>query len=389
METLQKYFETMLADTPTTFHRYMWDKIDWQSRLIGLKGPRGVGKTTLLLQYAKERLNRNTTLMVNAEDLYFTQHKLVDLADEFVRLGGKVLLVDEIHKYEGWSRELKLIYDYHKQLQVIFTGSSILDIEHGESDLSRRVVSYDMQGLSFREYLEFKHNIVIPVATLNQIIKHEVSIPADFHPYAYFNDYLQFGYFPFMTDGNFERRLMQVVNKTLEVDIPQFTEISIAYTRKLKRLLAIIAENVPFKPNMTTIAQTLTTSRNILPEWFEYIERAGLIGQLRDDTGGIRGLGKVDKVYLDNPNLMYLLAHGKTDIGNVRETFFFNQMRVNHDVITSSVSDFQIDDMTFEVGGRNKKQKQIAGIENAYVVKDDIELGYMNVLPLWQFGLTY
>lgn len=379
----------MLSETPVNFHRYMYERIDWSDRLIGLKGPRGVGKTTLLLQRAKEVLDRDTTLLVNADDLYFTTHTLVDLADDFVRLGGKVLMIDEVHKYKEWSRELKLIYDYHKDLKVVFTGSSILDIEEGEADLSRRVVPYEMQGLSFREYLRMFKEIELPKLTLDEILNNKLEMPAGFHPYAYFNEYLRIGYYPFSNESQFERRLMQVVNKTIEVDIPQYTDMTASAIRKLKRLMSIVSESVPFKPNLSSISQVLGISRNLLPEWFAYMEKAGLIMQLRDDTGGIRGLGKVDKVYIDNTALMYMLGRENIDIGNVRETFFLNQTRVMHDVITSSVSDFQIGKYTFEVGGKNKTQKQIAGVSDAFVVKDDIEIGYQNVIPLWVFGLMY
>lgn len=389
MDRLQNRFNIMLSDTPVGFHRYMYDKIDWSDRLIGLKGPRGVGKTTLLLQRAKEFLDRNTTLLVNADDLYFTSHTLVDLADDFVRLGGKVLMIDEVHKYKEWSRELKLIYDYHKDLKVVFTGSSILDIEEGEADLSRRVIPYEMQGLSFREYLRMFKEIELPKLTLDEILNNKLEMPTGFHPYAYFNEYLRIGYYPFSNESQFERRLMQVVSKTIEVDIPQYTDMTASAIRKLKRLMSIVSESVPFKPNLSSISQVLGISRNLLPEWFVYMEKAGLIMQLRDDTGGIRGLGKVDKVYIDNTALMYMLGRENTDIGNVRETFFLNQTRVMHDVITSSVSDFQIGKYTFEVGGKNKTQKQIAGVSDAFVVKDDIEIGYQNVIPLWVFGLMY
>lgn len=389
MDRLQNRFNIMLSDTPVGFHRYMYDKIDWSDRLIGLKGPRGVGKTTLLLQRAKEFLDRNTTLLVNADDLYFTSHTLVDLADDFVRLGGKVLMIDEVHKYKEWSRELKLIYDYHKDLKVVFTGSSILDIEEGEADLSRRVVPYEMQGLSFREYMKMFKGIDLPLLNLGDVLSNKIVVPEGFHPYAYFNEYLRIGYYPFSNESQFERRLMQVVNKTIEVDIPQYTDMTASAIRKLKRLMSIVSESVPFKPNLSSISQVLGISRNLLPEWFVYMEKAGLIMQLRDDTGGIRGLGKVDKVYIDNTALMYMLGRENTDIGNVRETFFLNQTRVMHDVITSSVSDFQIGKYTFEVGGKNKTQKQIAGVSDAFVVKDDIEIGYQNVIPLWVFGLMY
>jgi predicted AAA+ superfamily ATPase len=367
----------------------MFGRINWENRLLGLVGPRGVGKTTLVLQYALKQLKRNETLYVTADDLYFANHKLLDLADEFSRLGGKVLIIDEIHKYKEWSRELKLIYDYHADLKVIFTGSSILDITKGTSDLSRRAVMYQMQGLSFREYLQMFHQISLPVYSLEEIVSHQVEIPGGFRPYAYFQSYLKNGYYPFAKEEDFELRLQQVVRNTLETDILQFAEINVATARKLKQLLAIISQSVPFKPNMSSLATMINAGRNNLADYFLYMEEAGLIAQLRDDTGGIRGLGKVDKVYLDNTNLVYVLGEKEANIGNVRETFFFNQLRVNQDVMTSSVSDFQIGNRTFEVGGKNKKQKQLQGVAHGFVVKDDIETGYLNVIPLWMFGLNY
>lgn len=389
MEKLQASFDAMARAIPTTFHRYMFDRINWDNRLLGLVGPRGVGKTTLMLQYAKEKLNRNTTLFVNADDLYFSAHHLIDLADEFVKQGGTHLIIDEIHKYKDWARELKLMYDYHADLKVLFTGSSILDIHKGSADLSRRAIVYSMQGLSFREYLHMFHDIEIPIYTLTDIIQHQIELPDKFRPYAYFQFYLEQGYYPFSQEDQFNIRLQQVINKTLEVDIPQYAEMSVSTARKLKQLLTIIARSVPFKPNMSSIATLIGVGRNNLSDYFLYLEEAGLIAQLRDGTGGIRGLGKVDKVYLDNPTLMYSLGQENSDIGNMRETFFLNQTRVEQEVITSAISDFQIADYTFEVGGKNKKQKQLQMAENGFVVKDNIEQGYMNVIPLWQFGLNY
>ena len=389
MEKLQASFDAMLRSISTTFHRYMFNRINWDNRLLGLVGPRGIGKTTLMLQYAKEKLNRNTTLFVNADDLYFSAHHLVDLADEFVKRGGTHLIIDEIHKYKDWARELKLIYDYHADLKVFFTGSSILDIHKGSTDLSRRAIVYSMQGLSFREYLEMFHHIKIPAYSLTDIIQHRAELPDKFRPYAYFQSYLEQGYYPFSKEDQFNIRLQQVINKTLEVDIPQYAEMSISTTRKLKQLLIIIAQSVPFKPNMSSIATILGVSRNNLSDYFLYLEEAGLIAQLRDGTGGIRGLGKVDKVYLDNPTLMYSLGQDTSEIGNIRETFFLNQTRVEQKVIKSAISDFQIANYIFEVGGKNKKQKQLQGSENGFIVKDNIEQGYMNVIPLWQFGLNY
>ena len=388
MERLQAAFDKLLRETTSTFHRYMYNRIDWNARIVGLIGPRGVGKTTLVLQYIKENLPRKESLYVVAEDFYFASHTLVDLADAFARTGGKYLIIDEIHKYKGWSRELKLIYDYHSELHVCFTGSSILDIYKGISDLSRRVLTYEMQGLSYREYLSLFHQINLPVYSLQQILNQEVELPQGFLPLQRFSDYLQRGYYPF-SDNNFERYIMNVINTTLEVDIAQYADLTPATIRKLKRLLAIIAQAAPFKPNFTQIGGQLEISRNNIADLCAWLEKAGLIGQLRDSTGGIQGLGKVDKVYLDNATLIYVLGNKNTEIGTIRETFFYNQMRVMNDVISSRISDFEIDGKTFEVGGRKKKQKQIQNAEQGYVVKDDIETGYGNIIPLWHFGLTY
>lgn len=389
MDRLQEYFNNSLRKTNTDFHRYMYDRINWNNRMIGLTGPRGVGKTTLILQYIKENMPRENSLYVTAEDFYFASHKLTDLADNFVKTGGKYLFIDEIHKYKDWSKELKLIYDYHSELKVVFTGSSVLDIKKGASDLSRRAVMYQMQGLSFREYLKLFHQINIARYGLADIISQKVTLRNDFRPLAYFKEYLERGYYPFALESDFDIKIQQVLNQTLETDIPLFADINVSTGRKLKQLLAITAKSVPFKPNVSSIATALGSSRNSIADYCLYIEEAGLIAQLRDATGGIRGLGKVDKIYLDNTNLIYSLGGAMSDIGNIRETLFLNQMRVEHDVISSSVSDFQIDNMTFEVGGKNKKQKQLQGIESGYVVKDDIEMGYANVIPLWQFGLEY
>lgn len=389
MEKLQITFDKLLRETHVDFHRYMYSRINWDNRMIGLVGPRGVGKTTLVLQYIKENLNRNEALYVTAEDFYFASHRLLDLADDFSKLGGKYLFIDEIHKYKDWSRELKLMYDYHSELKVVFTGSSVLDINKGISDLSRRAAMYKMQGLSFREYLWLFHRIKMEVYSLSDILQQKVLLPEGFRPLVFFADYLKRGYYPFALENDFDLHLQQIINLTLESDIPQYAEMNVSTGRKLKQLLAIIAKSVPFKPNMSSIASMLNVSRNNIADYCLYIEEAGLIAQLRDATGGVRGLGKVDKIYLDNPNLIYSLGHSASEVGNIRETFFLNQMRVEYDVIASPISDFLIDDMTFEVGGKNKKQKQLQGVEKGYVVKDDIESGYMNVIPLWQFGLNY
>lgn len=389
MEKLLEYFHKLLRTTETTFLRYSYSEINWKTRMIGLTGPRGVGKTTLILQYIKKNLDPAEALYTTAEDFYFADNKLIDLAEAFVKLGGKYLFIDEIHKYKNWAKELKLIYDYYAELHVVFTGSSVLDINKGAADLSRRAVMYHMQGLSFREYLILFHQFSAASYSLEDILAHKVEIPALKHPLKFFADYLKRGYYPFSLEGDFEIRLQQIINQTLESDIPMFADMNIATGRKLKQLLAIIAKSVPFKPNFSSIATMLSASRNNIADYCLYIEEAGMIAQLRDDTGGIRGLGKVDKIYLDNPNLIYGLADGIPNIGNVRETFFLNQLRVKQAISASAIGDFQVHDMTFEIGGKTKGQKQIQGVEKAYIVKDDIESGFLNTIPLWQFGMTY
>jgi len=389
MDKLFEHFYKLLRELNTDFHRYIYTRINWNSRMIGLTGPRGVGKTTLVLQHIKKDLDPNEALYVTAEDFYFADNKLTDLADLLTKRGIKYLFIDEIHKYKDWSKELKLIYDYHPELKIVFNGSSVLDINKGASDLSRRAVMYQMQGLSFREYLQLFHNITADVYTLQDILTHKVKIPGVDHPLPLFEDYLKKGYYPFAKEDEFDLRLQQIINQTLESDIPQYADMNVSTGRKLKQLLAIISKSVPFKPNISSIATMLGASRNSIADYCLYIEEAGLISQLRDNTGGIRGLRKVDKIYLDNTNLIYNLAQDTPNIGNIRETFFFNQTKVNYDVITSPISDFLIDNITFEIGGKNKGQKQIQGIENSFVVKDDIEFGYTNIVPLWQFGMSY
>lgn len=389
MDKLFEQFLKLFKETDTNFFRYIYTEINWKSRMIGLTGPRGVGKTTLVLQHIKRCLNPAETLYVTAEDFYFADNKLIDLADTFVKSGGKFLFVDEIHKYKDWAKELKLIYDYHPELNIVFTGSSVLDIKKGASDLSRRAVMYHLQGLSFREYLQLFHQISVRTYSLEEILKHKVELPEVKHPLPFFENYLKKGYYPFALEEDFELRLQQIVNQTLETDIPFYAGMNVSTGRKLKQLLAIIAKSVPFKPNMSSIATALSASRNNITDYCLFIEEAGMIAQLRDATGGIKGLGKVDKIYLDNTNLIYSLANDNSNTGNLRESFFLNQLRVKYDVIVSPVADFRVGDYTFEVGGKNKGLKQIQGLNKAYIVKDDIELGYLNTVPLWQFGLTY
>ena len=389
MEQLFATFQRKIKEISTDFVRYKYSEIKWDGRAFGLVGPRGVGKSYMLLQHIKMHLDKNEALYVSADNIYFATHRLVDLADSFVKMGGKHLFIDEIHKYDGWSRELKQIIDSYGELQVVISGSSILDIYKGMADLSRRVPIYEMQGLSFREYLKLFHGIDTPRFNMEDVIGGKAELSEIDHPLPYFHSYLRNGYYPFGRDVEFEMELLQVITQTLEADIPLYMNSNVSVGRKLKALLMVVAQSVPFKPVMTKIAEVTGISRNDVADYLIHIEKAGMISQLRNDTGGIRGLGKVEKIYLDNTNLIYALAPDNADIGNVRETFFMNQTRVGHNVISSSVSDFEIDGKTFEIGGRKKGHRQIESVSDGYVVKDDIETGYSNVIPLWSFGLLY
>lgn len=386
---LKEFMREELERTPVAFRRYIYDKIPWEDRMIGLVGPRGVGKSTLVKQRLLSHDDHSDWLYVSADHVWFSDHTLTDLADEWLKQGGRYLIIDEIHRYPGWSQELKQIYDGHPRLNVIFTGSSVLDIHKGAADLSRRALMFSMQGLSFREYLAMFENINFDVYSIDEIVNHQVEIPADFHPLPLMKEYLQKGYFPFCSLPAYEIRLQQVINQTLEVDIPQYAGMNVATARKFKRLLSLISTMVPFKPNISNLSTELNVSRNDLPDYLVYLEQAGMIGQLRDDTGGIRGLGKVEKIYLDNPNLIYALGGEHSNIGNVRETFFYNQTRVANDVIASKTTDFKIGGRIFEVGGHKKGTRQLEGDPNGIVVRDDIEYGHDRFVPLWQFGLNY
>lgn len=386
---LYDLMEEQLRLTPTNFRRYLFDDVDWEGRLTGIMGPRGVGKSTMLLQYIIMHRNEGHHLYVSADNAYFSTHKLADLASEFVKSGGTHLYIDEVHKYGGWSRELKEVYDSHPELRITFTGSSVLDIRKGEADLSRRVVLESMQGLSFREYLELYHGIVSRAYTLDEILSHQVHLEDLLHPLPFFQQYLAEGYYPFAKEGRFASRMLQVVNQTIEVDIMQYSEMKATTARKLKQLLMIVSGLAPVKPNANSLAKEIGVSNNNVPEYLLLLERSGMLGQLRDDTSGLISLGKVEKIYIDNPNLMTVLAGGNPELGNLRETFFYNQMRVRNHITSSRESDFCIKPYTFEVGGKRKGKKQLADVPNGIVVRDDIEYGAGQFVPLWHFGMNY
>lgn len=386
---LYQYMDEMLRQTVEKHFRYVYEEIDWRARMIGIVGPRGVGKSTMLLQHIRRQADHSKMLYVSADFVYFNTHTLAGLADELVKDGGTHFFIDEVHKYKNWSQELKQIYDVHPDLHVIFTGSSVLDIYRGLADLSRRALVYHMQGLSFREYLLIRHEIEAPAYTLEDIVSQRVSLPGVAHPLPLFREYLAKGYYPFSDEPGFELRINQIVQQTIESDIAQYADLKPATARKLKQLLGVVSSLAPYKPNFDNLAKEVGVSKNNVADYLTYLEKAGLLGLLRDDTAGMRALGKIEKVYVDNPSLMNVLANGRPNIGNVRETFFYNQMRVRNDVLVSRESDFYIAPYTFEVGGRSKGRKQIENVPDGRIVKDDIETGHGIVIPLWTFGMNY
>lgn len=388
-ESLYAYMRLQLELTCSDFHRYLYNDVNWNARMIAITGARGVGKSTMVLQYVKTQISDCKVLYISADHTFFTTHTLVEVADDFSKEAGSLLVIDEVHKYPDRSRELKQIYDTHPDMKVIFTGSSVLDIIDGVADLSRRVLHYTMYGLSFREYLGLFHHISVPKYSLEEILDGKAHIEGMLHPLPAFREYLSEGYYPFAIEGDFPLRMQNVITKTIESDIAQYAGLRATTAKKLKKMLAVISGLAPYKPNADNLALEIGISRNSVQDYLSLLERAQLIGQLRDDTGGIRGLGKVEKVYIDNPSLMRVLSGGKTDVGNMRETFFYNQMRVKNYVISSRQSDFKIEKYTFEVGGRKKGKKQIEDIPDSFIVKDDIEFAQGNVIPLWAFGLNY
>jgi hypothetical protein len=397
MEKLTQKFYEKYAFVQTDLIRDFIHKIDWTNRLIGIKGSRGVGKTTLILQYLKQNYApNNSVLYISLDDLYFSENKLYNLADIFYKKGGKLLAIDEIHRYTNWAVELKNIYDDMPDLKIIFTGSSLLHLQQAKADLSRRAVMYNMPGLSFREYLLFETNQSYPILTLKDVlenhIEYAIQIVQTTKPLAHFEEYLQHGYYPFYKENSlsFHQKLSEIVLTVLEVDIPQFASIQTSNIIYLKKLLKIISASVPFKPNMNALSVRTGISLNTMKNYIQLLNDAQLLNLLYVPEKGINSLNKPEKIYLNNSNLMYNQADENANIGNIRETFIYNQLNVNYKTNTSNESDFLIENKyTIEVGGKNKSKKQIEKLENAFLVKDDIEIGSNNEIPLWLFGFLY
>ncbi|MBD0833221.1 ATP-binding protein [Aestuariibaculum sediminum] len=396
MEDLLLEFQLKIAQVPLNIQRYLVGQIDLNNRLIAVKGARGSGKTTLLLQIVKLHLPLSSSLYVSLDHIYFFENKLYDLAKQFTLFGGTHLLLDEVHKYPNWSREIKLIYDNFPELKVIFTSSSMLEIYKSESDLSRRAVSYYLKELSFREFIAFETQNTIQTYSFSEILDSHNQIATqlldEIKPLPLFEKYLKTGVYPYYKENEalYLQKLQNTINLIIEIDINAVEYLQYDTLVKLKKLLISIASSAPFTPNITKLSEKVGVSRNMLVQSIKILERAGLVNELYKDTSGIGVLTKPEKLYLNNSNLMYALAKENINIGNVRETFFLNQFKGLHEINLSEIGDFLIDKTyTFEIGGKNKTKKQIAGMENAYIVKDGIEIGFGNVIPVWLFGFMY
>lgn len=391
--------ERLLAQTSTGIVRELMKKIHWNNRLIAIRGSRGVGKTTLMLQYIKlhYRPGDREVLYCTLDSIYFSNHTLLDLIEQFYLQGGKHLFLDEVHKYPTWSKELKEAYELYPSLRIVFSGSSLLNILNADADLSRRCLPYNMYGLSFREFLLFYKDISIPLYSLQEILENAGSIcqvvNEKCRPIQMFNEYLHEGYYPFFT-GNREDYYMNienVVNLILEQEMPLLCGIDPAYVRKLKALLGILATSVPYEVDITKLASTIGLTRNSVITYLQNLDKAELIKLLYSDLLSVKKMQKPDKIYLQNPNLLYAIASVPVHIGTARETFVINQLSVNHEVeYGKTQGDFVIDHRyTFEVGGAEKSFKQIADLPDSFVLADNIEFATGKKLPLWLVGLNY
>lgn len=398
METLIERFRQKLLFTPLDFVRSTMDEINWEARLIGIKGARGVGKTTLLLQYIKLYLSdyKENTLYVSLDSLWFNTHTLVDLVADFEKRGGKYLFLDEVHKYAGWAQELKNIYDDYPHLKVVFTGSSLLEILNARADLSRRAVIYTMQGFSFREYLSIETGQSFEILSLDRILDNHQNesekIVEKVKPLQYFDAYLRHGYYPFYREqpGLYEIRLGEVINMMLEIELPLLRAVEPAYVGRVKQLLMIIAESVPFIPNVSKLSEKIGINRATLLGYLYYLDEIGLTRNLYRESQGISRLQKPSKIYLENTNLIYSFAPENANSGNVRETFFANQIAYKHDISYDETGDFLVDrSYHFEIGGKQKSARQLQTVQDGYVAADGIEFGYQNKIPLWLFGFGY
>ena len=398
LDGLRKLEKRILKEVSSKYRRYLYKTINFDSQMIGIVGARGVGKTTLLLQYLQELKENNESY----KSLYFSYDyptnvdiKLIELVEEFTKIGGEYLIIDEIHKYDNFSLDLKAIYDFYPKLNVIFTGSCATSIYNSQADLSRRVVLYYMNGLSYREFLELKLGLNLPSFSLEEILQNNIkiidSLSEKFLPLEHMQEYLTFGYYPFyFKDQNqYLRQLNAVINQTIDIDLVNLGLVKQSFTNKLKKLLLIISESNPFELNITKVAANIEVSRNTLYAYLQHLDKGGLVNIVGSSKKGISKLSKPEKLYLNNTNIFYTFAT-ESKIGTIRETFFVSQLKHLHTIEISDKGDFLIDKRyTFEVGGEGKSFKQIKDIEDSYLIIDTDSTENQYKIPLWLMGFLY
>lgn len=399
METLFRKHDRLLELTPTAIVRQWAKSINWDARMMSIRGQKGVGKSTMMLQYIKLHYNPldRQVLYVSCDDNYFNSHTLLELAERFYLAGGKHLFLDEIHKYEDWSREVKEIYDFYPTMRVVLSGSSLLSLTEGNADLSRRCVNHDLQGLSFREFLHFYKGIELPTYSLEELLHDPTRLIEEMNkagrPVALFHEYLKYGYYPYYLNNetDYYTTIQQVVNHIIDDEMPRICKVDIGNTRKLKSLLTTLAASVPFHVDISKLSVISGIKRDTVVSYLGYLGKAKLIQLLYSDVKSVKRMQKPDKIFMENTNLLYAWATEPVQIGTARETFVVNQLAANHTVeYRKSNGDFLVDGKyVFEVGGENKDFTQIADIPNSYILSDDLETAIGKKLPIWAVGFGY
>lgn len=396
LQSLFNNYHRKIAKIDMRFKRYLFYEINWKARIIGIKGARGVGKTTLLLQHILENyVDIDQTLYASLDDLWFSTHSLIDLVDWADQHGITRLYLDEVHRYAKWSETLKNIYDSYPDMSIVYTSSSLLMMDNARVDLSRRQTTYTLHGLSFREYLAFEDILHVPAIQLEDLLEHHVQhamrIVKDVKVASHFESYLSRGYYPFYREAgeDYPSRLREAVSVVIDSDLPAVENMSFETLQKVKKLIMIISERVPFEPNMSELWKQLVTNNELGLRMLYALDKAQLLSLLTSKMKNYKLLYKPDKIYLGNTNLMHVLCPS-VDKGNERETFFYSQLYVAHDVKYPQQGDFLVDDRyLFEVGGRKKTYDQIADVANGFLAVDDTEVGHGHRIPLWLFGFIY
>lgn len=396
LQPLFDNYHRKLSKIDLRFKRYLYQKINWKSRFIGIKGPRGVGKTTMLLQHILENYQKvDQTLYASLDDLWFSTHSLMDLVDWAYQHGIMRLYLDEVHRYDQWSLNLKNIYDNYPDMSIVYTSSSLLIMDNAKVDLSRRQTLYTLYGMSLREFLVYEGIQAFEAIPLDDLLKdhvsHAMQITKAVRIAPLFEAYLQHGYYPFYRESieDFSGRLRDTVSVVIESDLPAVEKISFETIQKVKRLLMLISERVPFEPNMSELWKQLATNNELGLRMLYSLDNAQILGLLTSKTKNYKYLHKPDKIFLGNTNLMHVLC-SHVDKGNKRETYFYNQLDVVADVKYPSKGDFLVSEKyLFEVGGRNKTFEQIADIPDSFLAVDNTEVGHGNRIPLWMFGFLY